>query len=125
MEEDELDSRLRRSLRRGPALCEPEVVELAHRREAGAPELAVDIDVLAAHALGRLGTRQLEHRLAPGPEVFPLGPPAQGPLERVAVSVDEARDPRQLRHAREHTVEGPVSCGTWRPLALPAGLRRL
>src|SRR5262249_14843419 len=96
----ELDARLDGSLGRRTSLLEPEVVELTDRRVAGGAQLAVDVHVLAPDALRRLPGRELEHRLAPRPEVAAFDAPAQRPLERVAVRVDEAGDPRQLGHTR-------------------------
>jgi CDP-diacylglycerol--glycerol-3-phosphate 3-phosphatidyltransferase len=100
VEEDELDLGFRGCIGRGSRLLEPEVMELADCGVPGGTQLPVDVDVLAPHALGRLRRRELEHRLAPRPEVGALGPSAQRPLERMAVRVDESRDPRLLLHAR-------------------------
>ena len=41
---------------------------------------------------------ELEHRVAPGPEVTALGAAAERPLEGVAVRVDEAGDREPVRH---------------------------
>jgi len=49
-------------------------------------------------ALGRLLVREPEHRVAPGPEVAPLGAAAERSLEGVAVRVDEAGDREPVRH---------------------------
>jgi CDP-diacylglycerol--glycerol-3-phosphate 3-phosphatidyltransferase len=100
VQEDELDSGLGGCLGSRASLLEPEVVELAHGRVADGEQLTVDAYVLPADTLRRLGRRQLHHRLAPGPEVAALGPAAQGALERVAVGVDETRDPGPLGHTR-------------------------
>ena len=85
VEEHELDAGLLRRVGRGAGLLEPEIVELADRRVAGPPQLAVDARrTELAHALGRLALRLGQHQLAPRPEVAAFGPSAQRPLERVA-----------------------------------------
>src|SRR5215210_796434 len=63
VEEDELDSR------RVGGLGDREVVELADGGPAVREHLAVHALVALAHARGGLGSRELEHRLAPAPEV--------------------------------------------------------
>jgi len=88
------------SLRGGICGLEPEVVELADRREAGGAHLAVHLPVERAHRLGRLTLRLGQHPVAPGPEVAARGAPAKRPLERVAVRVHEARE-------RDHSCHGP------------------
>ncbi len=100
VKEGELDSRLGRSLGRSMRLREPEVVELADGGVPGRAQLAIDRRITRSHPFRGLTPRELEHRLAPRPEIGAFGPPAQRPLERVAVRVDEARDPRRLLHAR-------------------------
>src|SRR4029079_14288336 len=100
---------------RRACLLEPEVVELAHRRVAVGAQLAVDVHVSAPDGLRRLRSRKTEHRLAPRPEVAALDPPAQRPLERMAVGIDEAGNPGKLWHAR--------ILSTWR-LRLPQCRRR-
>src|SRR5439155_3500463 len=95
-EEDELDPGLARGLDRGMRLSEPEVVELAHRRVAGVAHLGVGLYVLGANGVGRLPLRELEHDLAPGPEVAALRAPAERALERVAVRIDETRERERL-----------------------------
>ena len=52
VEEDELDSGLRRGLGRRARLLQPEVVELADRGVAGGPQLAVDLDVARSDVSG-------------------------------------------------------------------------
>ena len=100
VEQDELDSRLRRRLGRCPRRLQPEVVELSDRGVAGRPQLAVDLDVARSDVSRCLTPGQVQHRLAPRPEVPALGAPAQRPLERMAMRVDETGDPRLLLHAR-------------------------
>ncbi len=100
VKEDKLDSRLGRSVGRGMGLREPEVVELADGGVPGRAQLAIDLRIARSHPFRGLTLCELEHRLAPRPEIGAFGPPAQRPLERVAVRVDEARDPRRLLHAR-------------------------
>ena len=109
MEEDDLDPRLAGRLDRGVRLGDPEVVELADRGVARLAQLAIDVRVRRAHALRRLPRRELEHRLAPRPEVGARGPLAERALEGVAVGVHI--------HAR--------ILPTWRPSALPAGAEDL
>ena len=98
VEDDELDSDRGRGLGRRARLVEAEVVELpdggvprrAHLREDGA--------VVRADAGG-----ELQHRLAPSPEVTALHQAPERPLERVAVRIHEARDLEIVRHAGENT----------------------
>ena len=52
VEQDELDSRLRRRLGRCPRRLQPEVVELSDRCVAGRPQLAVDLDVARSDVSG-------------------------------------------------------------------------
>jgi hypothetical protein len=73
VEEDELDRRRLRRLGRGHRLVEAEVMELADRSPAGAEHLPVHRLVGGAHALRGLDGGELEHRLAPGPEVAAAG----------------------------------------------------
>jgi CDP-diacylglycerol--glycerol-3-phosphate 3-phosphatidyltransferase len=93
VEQDELDSGLLGRRRRRTPFLEPEVVELAHRGVARAEQLAIDVHVIPPHALWGLTPRELEHRLAPGPEIAALGPASEGALEGVAMGVDETGDP--------------------------------
>src|SRR5262249_38161634 len=99
--------RLRGSVRLG----EPEVVELADGRVARVAKLRVDRDVVGTNPFGGLSPRELEHRLAPGPEVLALGPAAQPALERVAVRIDEARDLDNGRQLDEDTT--PCCGASW------------
>ncbi len=78
-------------------------MELADRRVAGAAHLRVDRRVLRSDVSRGLTPGELEHRVAPGPEVAALGPAAQRPLERVAVCVHEPWEVENVRHARENT----------------------
>ena len=73
-EQHDLDSGLVGGLHRCECLVEAEVVELAHSGVAGGAQLAVDVDVAAAHGCGGLQLRLGEHELAPGPEVRAAGP---------------------------------------------------
>jgi hypothetical protein len=66
-------------------------VELAHGGEARVPELGVHRRVPGTHAGGCLAARELEHRLAPGPEVAALRTAPERALERMAVRIDESR----------------------------------
>ena len=78
-------------LRRGAGLVEPEVVELADRRVAGAAQLAVDLGVLAADL--RDGQTDSASAIIPSRHAQKSPPgalAAQRPLERMAVRVDEA-----------------------------------
>src|SRR4051794_23906666 len=103
VKEDELDLRLGRSLGGRARLLEPEIVELADGGVPGTAELPVDVRVARPHVLRRLTAGELEHRLAPRPEVLALGPSAQRTLEGVAMGVDEPGDPLRVRHAQEDT----------------------
>jgi hypothetical protein len=76
---------------RGVGLWEPEVMELADRGIAGRAELAVGLGVVSADKLRRLALGLGDHGVAPRPEVSARSPASQRPLERMAVSVDEAR----------------------------------
>jgi len=97
-QEDDLDlGRLGRRDRR-PGLRRSEVVELADGRVAGGAHLAVGLLVLLADRVDGLLRRELEHQLAPGPEVAALGTAAQRPLEGVAVRVHEARQRQCVGH---------------------------
>jgi CDP-diacylglycerol--glycerol-3-phosphate 3-phosphatidyltransferase len=87
VEENDLDPRIAGSLDRGVRLRVPEVVELADRGVPRRAELAIDVRVRRAHALRRLPRRELEHRLAPRPEVRARGPLAERALEGVAVGI--------------------------------------
>ena len=98
VEQDERDPGGSRGLGRSECLLEAEVVELADRGVARAAHLAVNLLVVDADALRRLLVRELEHRVAPGPEVAALGAAAERSLEGVAVRVDEAGDREPVRH---------------------------
>src|SRR5215210_4811734 len=98
VEEDELDSGRLGRLGGGDGLLEPEIVELADGRPAVREHLAVHALVRLAHGRGGLAARELEHRLAPGPEVAAARRPAQGALERVAMSVDKSRQAEAAGH---------------------------
>src|SRR5436305_6957767 len=69
IEEHDLDRRIGGRLDRSPRLVQAEVVELAHRRVPGVTKLFVDRDVLATDLRGGLCLGELEHRVAPRPEV--------------------------------------------------------
>src|SRR5581483_10680807 len=98
-EAHERNSRFRGSCRSGPGLVEPEVVELSARRVAVRPQLAIDVDVIAGDLVDGEGLGKLDHPAAPGPEVASRSPAPEGPLERVAMGVHEARD-GDRRHRR-------------------------
>src|SRR5439155_11345464 len=85
VEEHELDAGFDRGLCRGVCFAEPEVVELADGGVARGAQLAVDPDVVLADARRSLTPRQVQHGLAPGPEVLALVPAAQRPLKAVAL----------------------------------------
>ena len=71
-----------------------QVVELADRADAGRAHLGVGVAGELEVRLRRELRGHGVHLLAPGPERSPLGlrPPAQCPVERVRVTVGEARD---------------------------------
>jgi CDP-diacylglycerol--glycerol-3-phosphate 3-phosphatidyltransferase len=99
-EHDDPDLRLLGCLDGHERLLEPEVVEFAHGRVAGPPQLTVDLDVLSTNKFWGLALRLGQHQLPPGPEVPAAGPPPQGALEGVAVGIDESREAEALGHGR-------------------------
>src|SRR6185312_5282209 len=111
MEEDDLDPRLSGRLDRSVRLRHAEVVELPDRNATGLAQLAIDVRVRRAHALRRLPRCELEHRLAPGPEVGTGGPLAERALEGMAVGVDENRfgHVRILPHMEARAVDTPLA----------------
>src|SRR5581483_893919 len=98
VEDDELDAGLDGGVGGGPRLAETEVVELADGGVAGGAHLREDGPIVGPDPGG-----ELEHGLAPRPEVSALAPSTKRPLEGVAVRVDEAGDLEIVRHARENT----------------------
>jgi CDP-diacylglycerol--glycerol-3-phosphate 3-phosphatidyltransferase len=97
-QEHELDLRSTGGLDGRLRLREPDVVKLADGRIPGIPHLAegglvVEPDPSRGQAAG-----QLQHGIAPAPEVPALRSPSQRPLERVAVGVHEAGKRKPLRH---------------------------
>ena len=113
VQEDEGDPGCARSFRGGERLLEAEIVELADRRIARGAHLAVDLLVAGADALRRLLAGELEHRIAPGPEISALGAASKGALEGVAVCVDEAGDREPVRHVPTLSASpSPVPAGT-------------
>ena len=91
VEEHELDAGFGGRLRSGVRLGKPEVVELADGGIARVAKLSVDPDIVVADPFRCLTPGQVQHGLAPGPEVLALVPAAQRALKAVAVRVDEAR----------------------------------
>src|SRR5207248_11318409 len=82
VEQRELDPRLGRGGRRRTRLVEAEVVELADGGVAVRAQLPVDLHVLAADLVDGERGGELEHLVAPGPEVAaPVAAPP-GALER-------------------------------------------
>ena len=77
VEQHDLDARLGRRLGGGVRLREPEVVELADGRVARVAQLPVDRGVALADTSRCLTPGQVQHGLAPRPEVRALGPAAQ------------------------------------------------
>jgi len=100
VQQHELDACLRRRVRRGTGLGGADVVELADRRVAGGQHLAVRPGVLGANEIRGLRDRFLEHAVAPGPEIAARRPTPQGPLEGVAVRVDEPGQCERRGHGR-------------------------
>jgi hypothetical protein len=84
-------------------LGEPEVVELTDGGVARVAQLTVDPDVVPADTFRCLTPGQVQHGLAPGPEVLALVPAAQRALKAMAVRVHESRELKCGRHAREDT----------------------
>jgi len=96
--EHEFDSGSTGGLDRRLRLREPDVMKLADGRITGVPHLpkgglVVEPDPCRVQAAG-----QLQHGIAPAPEVCALRSPSQRPLKRVAVSVHEAGKRKPLRH---------------------------
>ena len=109
VEEDEGDSRGCRGLGCCERLLKAEVVELADRGVAGGTHLPVHLLVVDADALGRLALGELEHRVAPRPEVAAaLGSAPERTLEGVAMRVDEAGDREPVRHVATLSASQPV-----------------
>jgi hypothetical protein len=103
VQQDDLDARLGRRLRSSMCFCEAEIVELADGGVACGAELPVDPDIALSDQPRCLTPGQVQHGLAPRPEVRALRPPAQRPLEGMAMRVDEAGELETVRHAREDT----------------------
>jgi CDP-diacylglycerol--glycerol-3-phosphate 3-phosphatidyltransferase len=99
-QQHDLDARFLGGLDRRQRFGKAEVVELAHGRKAGAPDLPVDLGVLAAHELRRLPLGFRQHQLPPGPEVSAAAAAPQGALEGVTVGIDESRQAEVLGHGR-------------------------
>jgi CDP-diacylglycerol---glycerol-3-phosphate 3-phosphatidyltransferase len=99
-QDDDLDPRLFGGLDGGEGLGEAEVVELADGGVTREPQLAVDLDVLAADELGRLALGFRQHELTPGPEVAALAAAPQRTLESVTVCIDESRQAEAIGHGR-------------------------
>ena len=98
VEEHELDAGLGGRLRRRPRFGTPQVMELAHGRVPRRAHLAIDVRVVLPDTFRGLTPGQLQHRLAPLPEVAALRAAAQRALEGVAVRVDEAGQGEGLSH---------------------------
>src|SRR5262249_8410125 len=96
IEDDELDPDLPRGVDRRPGFVEAEGGELADGGEARLADLREDRPVVRANV-----RRELEHPIAPGPEIAALDLPAQRPLERVAVRIHETGDLEIVRHPEE------------------------
>ena len=98
VEEDDRDSRVPRSVERGFGLRAADVVELADGRVPGRPHLAIRRRVVLSDVSGCQAPSQVEHRLAPSPEIVAFRPAAHPPLEGVAVRVHEAGKRQPLGH---------------------------
>ena len=94
----ELDARRGRCLGGRARLVEPEVVELADGGVARRAHLAVAGLVGLAHLSGDCPSASASIRSRQAQKSPPAGRPAQRPLERVAVRVDEARQRECLGH---------------------------
>jgi hypothetical protein len=103
VEQDARDLRLGRRLGSCVRFGKSEIVKLADGGVAGVPEFLVDPGVALADLARDLAPGQVQHGLAPGPEVGALCSPAQRPLEGVAMRVDETGELETVRHAREDT----------------------
>ena len=104
VEEHELDARLGRRRRRRVRLRRGRGSGTRRRRCSPAARISrVDPGVALADPSRCLTPGQVQHGLAPRPEVLALVPAAQQPLEGVAVRVDESGELVIVRHAREDT----------------------
>ncbi len=97
-QEHELESRDTSGLDCRFRLGEPDVVELSNGRIAGATQLTKGGLVIASDLRRSQAGGQLQHGIAPAPEVSALGSSAQRPLKRVAVGVHEAGEREPLGH---------------------------
>jgi CDP-diacylglycerol--glycerol-3-phosphate 3-phosphatidyltransferase len=109
IEENEVDPCLTPCLKCGAGLVEPDVVELPHGRVAGGAHLPVGVRVVLPDLLGGQTRRQLQHGLAPGPEVAALDLPPERALESVAVRVHEPRKRQPIGHRGEATIAAPMA----------------
>jgi CDP-diacylglycerol--glycerol-3-phosphate 3-phosphatidyltransferase len=97
---DDPDPRLLGRLDSRERFVQPEIVELPDGGVTSEAELPVDLDVLPPHELGRLALRLGQHQVAPGPEIASAPASSEGPLESVAVGIDESRQAEALGHGR-------------------------
>ena len=102
VEAHEPDAGLVGGLCRRKRRLDAQVVELADRGVSGGSHLAVGAGVELADGGGRLSLGEREHRLAPRPEVAVGRSTPERALERVAVDVDEPREPGCSCHGARH-----------------------
>ena len=75
-QEDDLDAGFRRRLHGRVRLRQPQVVELADGPVPGCEHLRVDLDIARTDLFRGQTPGQVQHGLAPGPEVLALDMPA-------------------------------------------------
>ena len=103
VEQDDLELRIGSRLGSSMGFRQAEIVKLADGGVAGVAELTVNPGIALADQSWCLTPGQVQHGLAPRPEVGALRSPAQCPLEGVAVRVDKTGELETVRHAREDT----------------------
>jgi hypothetical protein len=103
VEQNDLDLRVRGRLRSSVRFGQAEIVELADGGVAGVPQLPVDPGIALPDQSWCLTPGQVQHGLAPRPEVGALRPPTESPLEGMRMGVDKTGELESGRHAREDT----------------------
>jgi CDP-diacylglycerol---glycerol-3-phosphate 3-phosphatidyltransferase len=104
VQEDELHARGAARLRSRLRLLETEVVELADGGVAGRAHLPVGHLVIGSNLLRGQLPGQVEHGVAPAPEIVAFRPPPHGPLKGMAVRIHETGAQEPVWHGREATI---------------------